>query len=439
MESMQLSSGMRGGERGATLIMVALSLAVLLGISALAIDLAAFYVARNEAQRAADAAALAGAKVFVETSCISLGTCSNSTLQGQATQRAETVGAQNTVFGQAANIQNSDVTFPPAPPQNPLITVTVQRTTARGNAVPTFFAKILGKRTVDISAVATAEAYNPSGTSSPPTFCTSCVRPWYVPNCDPNSTSPVNSKCAPASNGNNTPAYFIDPNNKNAIANAKCVTQGGPIGEYFPIKVNTVPSQYGAVDFGGGANGYRTAIQTCNTGQFTCGDTFFPVKTGNMVGPTKQGVETLLNISGTGLNKGQDTIDTSVCPVQIHAGSQNPLVLNAGLPVGSVIPMEASSSVVTVIVYDGTQLSPGKGFNTAIPIVGFMQVFLTQVSDGSKGQLCGNTQLADSDACGVVLNIVGCGTTGGNCTGTGTVSGGGGSLIPIRLVRNPGA
>ncbi len=236
MESVQVSSGMRGGERGATLIMVALSLAVLLGISALAIDLAAFYVARNEAQRAADAAALAGAKVFVETSCISLGTCSNSTFQGQATQRAETVGAQNTVFGQAANIQNSDVTFPPAPPQNPLITVTVQRTTARGNAVPTFFARIFGKRTVDISAVATAEAYNPSGTSNPPTYCTGCIRPWFVPNCDPNSASPANSNCAPASNGNNTPAYFVDPTNRNAIANLKCAP-GGPIGEYFPIKV----------------------------------------------------------------------------------------------------------------------------------------------------------------------------------------------------------
>jgi hypothetical protein len=156
-----------------------------------------------------------------------------------------------------------------------------------------------------------------------------------------------------------------------------------------------------------------------------------------MVGPTKQGVETLLNISGTGLNQGQDTIDTSVCPVQIHAGSQNPLVLNNVISTGA--PISSSSSVVTVIVYDGTQLSPGKGFNTAIPIVGFLQVFLTQVSDGSKGQLCGTTQMQDSDACGVVLNIVGCGTTGGNCTGAGTVSGGGGSLIPIRLVRNPGA
>jgi hypothetical protein len=398
--------------------------------------LAAFYVARNEAQRAADAAALAGAKVFVETSCISLGTCSN--FQVQATQRAKTVGAQNTVFGQAANIQNSDVTFPPAPPQDPLITVTVQRTTARGNAVPTFFAKILGKSTVDISAVATAEAYNPSGTSNPPTFCTGCIRPWFVPNCDPNSISPANSKCAPASNGNKTPAYFVDPNNRNAIANNKCAPQG-PIGEYFPIKVNTVPSQYGAVDFGGGANGYRTDIEICNTGQFKCGNTF-SVKTGNMVGPTKQGVETLLNMSGTGVNgqQGQDTIDTTVCPPQIKAGSRNPLVLNNVVPTGAT--MSSSSSVVTVIVYDGTQLSPGKGFNKAIPIVGFMQVFLTGDSDGSPGQLCGNTQMANSDVCGVVLNIVGCGITGGNCSaGTGTVSGGGGSLIPIRLVRNPGS
>ncbi len=130
-----------------------------------------------------------------------------------------------------------------------------------------------------------------------------------------------------------------------------------------------------------------------------------------MVGPTKQGVETLLNMSGTGVNgqQGQDTIVTSLgaskdC-YEIHAGSRHPLVLNAGLPVGSVIDSSSSSSVVTVIVYDGTQLSPGKGSNKAIPIVGFMSVFLTGDSDGSAGQLCGTTQMANSDVCGVVLNL----------------------------------
>jgi len=47
--------------------MVAVSLFALIGIAALAIDLTTLYVARGEMQRAADAAALAGAKAFVES------------------------------------------------------------------------------------------------------------------------------------------------------------------------------------------------------------------------------------------------------------------------------------------------------------------------------------------------------------------------------------
>ena len=48
-------------DRGATIVLVALMLAALLGIAALAIDVGMLYNARAEAQRAADAAALAGA------------------------------------------------------------------------------------------------------------------------------------------------------------------------------------------------------------------------------------------------------------------------------------------------------------------------------------------------------------------------------------------
>src|SRR5262249_49438828 len=71
MRGMKNGVRARGSQRGATLILVAVGLGVFLGISALAIDLAMLYVTRNEAQRAADAAALAGAKVFVTSGCTS--------------------------------------------------------------------------------------------------------------------------------------------------------------------------------------------------------------------------------------------------------------------------------------------------------------------------------------------------------------------------------
>ena len=57
----------RAGERGQTLALVAMSLVVLIAVAALAIDTTTLYVARTEAQRAADAAALAGARAFVDS------------------------------------------------------------------------------------------------------------------------------------------------------------------------------------------------------------------------------------------------------------------------------------------------------------------------------------------------------------------------------------
>lgn len=59
--------GMRGrvsNERGATIVLVAVSLAALLGMGALAVDLGMLIKARSDAQRNADAAALAGASAF---------------------------------------------------------------------------------------------------------------------------------------------------------------------------------------------------------------------------------------------------------------------------------------------------------------------------------------------------------------------------------------
>src|SRR5712691_5148039 len=54
-------------EGGQTLILVAVSLLSLVGIAALAIDMTTLYVARAEIQHGADAAALAGAKAFVDS------------------------------------------------------------------------------------------------------------------------------------------------------------------------------------------------------------------------------------------------------------------------------------------------------------------------------------------------------------------------------------
>ncbi|MFQ6030696.1 MAG: pilus assembly protein TadG-related protein, partial [Dehalococcoidia bacterium] len=97
-------------ERGMTLFLVAASLVVLLAISALAIDLGMLYVTRSEAQRAADAAALAGAQTFVTSTFTSDGV-PESIASGLATQQAIDVGGQNFVGGVSADIHPGDVTF----------------------------------------------------------------------------------------------------------------------------------------------------------------------------------------------------------------------------------------------------------------------------------------------------------------------------------------
>jgi len=50
-----------------TILLVAVAMMALLAMAALAIDIVTLYVSEGEAQRVADAAALAGAKVFVSS------------------------------------------------------------------------------------------------------------------------------------------------------------------------------------------------------------------------------------------------------------------------------------------------------------------------------------------------------------------------------------
>ncbi|MGH9354564.1 MAG: pilus assembly protein TadG-related protein, partial [Terriglobia bacterium] len=233
-------------ERGVVLWIVAASVVMILGMAALAIDLAALYVARGEAQRAADAAALAGAEEFV-TSGYTSGAVNSSTATTLATQQAITVGGENTIAGQAVQVLASDVGVDLSVPNNPRVTVTAARTAARGNALPTTFARIFGLNTAGVSATATAEAYNPSGGNGPP-VASECVKPWLIPDCDPdNKGNPGGvSGCTVGKGQKYWP--FIH-GQTGAIINPGPVSQGGVVGETVtytvaPTKGKTTGKQY---------------------------------------------------------------------------------------------------------------------------------------------------------------------------------------------------
>jgi len=438
----------RNRQCGMTLYTVAVMLVILLGMGALALDLGMLYVTRSEAQRAADAAALAGAKKFIETGYLS-GLVSQATAQTFARAEAKAVGGQNLVGGQAAQILDADVTFPASPSGNPWITVVVQRTAARGNPAPTFLAKAMGIFQANISATATAEAYTPSGGNMP--VGTGCLKPWILPNCDPLHATPENPNCP----GN---AYFVDPTT-GQVTNPGPAGSGGVIGERLLLKPGSpgtapAPSQFYPIQIppgqepaicpscaqntgssGPGAALYERNIACCNTNQIYCGQNLeLDRQTGNMTGPTRQGVQCLIHqqtnsCGGNPSGCGQDYLqNTTTYPFPIIGGSNNPNPALVGQNVSS------SDNVVTVPLYDGHKLCPG-GASTCgtATIVGFLQIFVEKVGP------------PQATVYGYVLNVAGCGgggsgggSGGGGGSGTGgsgALIGPGGSLFPVRLIR----
>src|ERR1700733_6201173 len=178
-------------EAGQTLVLVAVALVSLLGMAALAIDVTTLYVAKSELQRAADAAALAAAKTFVDSGVTSLnpGDPAYPTrqvlAQTMATQVISSVLAQNNVSGAAPAlvVATPDLTRP----GNPQISVTLQRAN-----LPTFFARIWGTKLATVTATAIAEAYNPGNDpANYPPIAPKCVKPMLIANQDPATGTPL--------------------------------------------------------------------------------------------------------------------------------------------------------------------------------------------------------------------------------------------------------
>ena len=155
-------------ERGSVLIQVAVAMLALLALAAFVFDYGVMWVSRGQAQNSADAGALSGA--------ISLA-FNSPTDQAAARARAIAMAQANQVWKQAPNVTAADVTFPACPPgipgpQDNCVKVDVFRNQARGNPLPTFFARLAG--VMNQGAVATATAQVVTGDT------TECLRPWAV-------------------------------------------------------------------------------------------------------------------------------------------------------------------------------------------------------------------------------------------------------------------
>jgi len=144
-------------ERGSVLVLACIGLTAVLGMVALAIDIAVLSSARGQAQHAADAAALAGASAFVDES-------PGSAVQ-DARGRAAGIAQANTIQHRPVTAAEVDVAVEPGQGR---VRVTVARP-----AVPTHFAKALGVRSVRVGASASARASEVPHAS--------CVKPFTLP------------------------------------------------------------------------------------------------------------------------------------------------------------------------------------------------------------------------------------------------------------------
>jgi hypothetical protein len=321
-------------DRGSVMVVVALSMTALLSVVALAVDIGMLFATRGEAQRVADAAALAGAGAFLE--CYDCAWTADV-----AVDHAVEYGALNTVRDEGVEILPEDVEVDMGTHR---VTVTVRRTADRGSAVATWFARVFGVEEVDVAARATAEA-SPAGAAI-------CLKPFTVPDAwddEDDDGAYDNGELydqtdtgygsdwrdgQPSHNG-------VDPNGTtyaDDFGRPIVIKEGKPqeaivSSWFFPWDIPRVNG-----DPPVGADRYRWNIANCNTSIVQLGEEY-DVENGNMTGPTKQGIEDLL---AKDRNAEWDVDADSV--------------------VGSAYqPWKASPRVVKIPLFDPTrQVNPGK-------------------------------------------------------------------------------
>lgn len=412
---------------------------VVVAMAALAIDLVSFYTARSEAQLAADSAALAGARVMANSGATS-GDPTDLTLQANAQNLASAVASQiavqNKVGGRNLNSGEVLVDFPPTAggKLNPKVRVTVSR-----SDLPTFFARILGRTQVTVSATAAAEAYNPSGLgaaifSASPPVATNCLKPWLLANNNPHTG--IGTIFNPSTGtiqdfqllGYSRPFSF-------ACSDDSCTSfqlLNLANFNYIPASQTTLPAPPAAQtrpSCSAGFNAYQLSIAGCVRTPIACGSASvipstinidlapYPATNGTRARDEADAINCLAHSAA---GKG-DSINAAAVvpppPFQFIAGADNPIPNAAGKDI------LVSDSLVTVPVFDSNVWPPPPGV-TSVQVIGFLQLFL---SPNGTATAAGNINAE-------VINMVGCGSPGPTTT-LQSVLGSDGSPVPVRLVK----
>jgi Flp pilus assembly protein TadG len=281
-------------ESGMSYVFVGLGMMAFLSASMLAIDVGMLMTARNQAQNSADAGALAGA------TALAFDDYDDRTATGPAVTSAIDTAKANNVMAGTVTVQPSDVEFLTSPAGlDNRVRVTVYRVASndptRHNPLSTLIARYFGMPEAGVGATATAEAS--------PANAMTCVKPFTIPDrwiekqtppWDPDDTFDLLDN-----NGNPlaNPDVYIGPKDKDTYTGYDAERDKGM---RVVLKADNdskvAPSFYYPWDMpknDDGASDYRWNIANCNTSIMTFGQEF-PPKPGNMVGPTKEGIDELI-------------------------------------------------------------------------------------------------------------------------------------------------
>jgi Flp pilus assembly protein TadG len=240
-------------ERGVVAVVVAVMIVMFLGFAALVIDVGYFFVTGNELQNIADASSLAAARQLgaiyqsLPGAAQATYTCDDPTPIKAA---AQDVASKNQAGGKSNIIVNeSDIiigqwdgsSFTPTLNQPDAVRVIARRDQSANGAITTFFAKLLGINSIELSKDAIAalsgqgttepgEVEIPVGISSyfylPGNFCNDYIK--FSPTNDPDSCAGWNSFDESPSNDPTirqiidgeieSPGTTTDPNNPDAVS-----------------------------------------------------------------------------------------------------------------------------------------------------------------------------------------------------------------------------
>ncbi|MGH7550770.1 MAG: pilus assembly protein TadG-related protein, partial [Gemmatimonadota bacterium] len=277
--------GGRRGEAGATIVLVALALTALLSVIALAVDIGMLFTVKTEAQRTADAAAMAGAGALIN----------NFDEVGPAREEAERFGEMNAVHGVIDIDPEEDVDVDLV---DYTVTVRAHRDEVRGGPVDTWFARIFGVDLVNIGADATAKV-EPAGAAT-------CVVPFSIYDLyrsndgndtfdpgvdfyDPHLHGYGTSWRNPGNPGDDGLGFINDFGREIVVkGNEKtgdgCCPGTGPSWYYLWV----IPG-------GQGGNWIRNNIVTCNPAIIAVGEEYDTYSgSGGKTGPVEQGIEDLI-------------------------------------------------------------------------------------------------------------------------------------------------